>query len=261
MAEMGIGRRSKRGMRASAAGGSIAVLLLSTGPSVAQVVPSEIESGDSSLFSSRVLTTNLSNPWAMRWGPDDMIWLTERTSGEVTRIDPVSGAQQVLLTLDDVYTGPQHEGLLGLALHPGLLQGTGNDYVYLSYTINNGTVEEPDPSAQIVRYTYNAELQQLVEPGAELSVVIFPILLAIEEWSPRELRALDEIQSILADLGIRRFDLTPVLRRALSAGIEVAEGPGDSWHPSDVFAEMAAEELHSAGLLVEPAATSIPLPR
>jgi PQQ-dependent dehydrogenase (s-GDH family) len=135
----------------------------------AQVVPVEIESGDNSLFSSRVLTSGLDNPWAMRWGPDDQVWLTERTSGEVTRIEPTSGSQQVLLTIPDVYTGPQHEGLLGLALHPELLQGTGNDFVYLSYTINNGTAEAPDPAAQIVRYRYDDAMQQLVEPEIVLS--------------------------------------------------------------------------------------------
>lgn len=146
-------------------GGAVAAaLMLSTSMVAAQVTPVEIESGDNSLFSSRVLTTGLDNPWAMRWGPDDMIWVTERTGGEVTRVDPVSGAKQVLLTLEDVYTGPQHEGLLGMALHPELLEGTGNDYVYIGYTINNGTAEEPDPSAQIVRYTYDENLQQLVDP-------------------------------------------------------------------------------------------------
>ncbi len=149
--------------RSAVGGGLAAALMLSTGLAVAQVLPNEIETGDNALFSSRVLTTDLSNPWAMRWGPDNMIWVTERTSGEVTRIDPVSGAQQVLLVLEDVYTGPQHEGLLGLALHPEFLEGTGNDYVYISYTINNGSTEEPDPSARIVRYTYNEQLQQLVE--------------------------------------------------------------------------------------------------
>ena len=140
-----------------------AALFLNTGLASAQVTPAEVKTADSSLFSSRVLTTGLSNPWAMQWGPDNMIWVTERTSGEVTRVDPASGAQQVLLALEDVYTGPQHEGLLGLALHPELMQGSGNDYVYISYTINNGTADEPDPSTQIVRYTYNEQLQQLVE--------------------------------------------------------------------------------------------------
>lgn len=151
--------------RARLAAGILALgLIVNGGFAYAQVTPTEIETGDNSLFSSRVLTAGLDNPWAMRWGPDDMIWLTERTSGEVTRVDPVSGAQQLLLTLEDVYTGPQHEGLLGMALHPELLQGTGNDYVYIGYTINNGTDAEPDPSAQIVRYTYDENRQQLGEP-------------------------------------------------------------------------------------------------
>ncbi|WMT91202.1 glucose/sorbosone family PQQ-dependent dehydrogenase [Pelagibacterium sp. H642] len=141
-----------------------AALMLSTSLATAQVTPVEVPQGQNDLFSSRVLTTALSNPWAMRWGPDDQIWVTERTSGEVTRIDPTTGAQQLLLTIEDVYTGPQHEGLLGLALHPELLQDTGNDYIYLSYTVNNGTAEEPDPSAQIVRYTWDNTLQQLVDP-------------------------------------------------------------------------------------------------
>ena len=143
-------------------------LMLSATPALAQVTPVEIPQGDSALFGSRVLTTGLSNPWAMRWGPDNMIWVTERTSGEVTRVDPTTGAQQLLLTIEDVYTGPQHEGLLGLALHPELLQGTGNDFVYLSYTVNNGTAEEPDPSAQIVRYRWDDTVQQLVEPEVVL---------------------------------------------------------------------------------------------
>jgi PQQ-dependent dehydrogenase (s-GDH family) len=144
--------------------GGLLIAALLMGAAHAQVVPVPIASGDASKFSSRVLTTGLSNPWAMRWGPDDMIWVTERTSGEVTRVDPVSGAQQVLLTIPDVYTGPQHEGLLGMAFHPDLLKGTGNDYVYLGYTVNNGTGEEPDPAARIVRYTYDAAQQQLVDP-------------------------------------------------------------------------------------------------
>ncbi len=146
-----------------------APLMLSTSLATAQVTPVDVPQGENELFSSRVLTAGLSNPWAMRWAPDGMIWVTERTSGEVTRVDPVSGAQQLLLSLDDVYTGQQHEGLLGLALHPELMQGTGNDYVYLSYTINNGSEQEPDPSAQIVRYTWDENAQQLVEPTIVLS--------------------------------------------------------------------------------------------
>lgn len=146
------------------AGSALAVMLASPTFSIAQETPIEIERGQNDLFSSRVLTTALSNPWAMHWGPDGMIWLTERTSGEVTKVDPENGAQQVILTLEDVYTGPQHEGLLGLALHPELGKGTGNDYVYIGYTVNVGTETEPDASAQIVRYTYDEDAGQLSSP-------------------------------------------------------------------------------------------------
>ncbi|MDY8108952.1 glucose/sorbosone family PQQ-dependent dehydrogenase [Fulvimarina sp. 2208YS6-2-32] len=144
--------------------GIAAVSFLMAGVSHAQVTPVDVPTGQDELFSSRVLTSGLDNPWAMQWGPDDKIWLTERTSGEITRVDPVSGTQQLLLTVGDLYAGPQHEGLLGLALHPELLDGTGNDYVYVGHTVNNGSESEPDPSARIVRYTWDDRTQQLTEP-------------------------------------------------------------------------------------------------
>ena len=150
--------------RLLASGGMAAASLVLAGASVAQVTPVDVPTGENDLFSSRVLTTGLDNPWAMEWGPDNMIWVTERTTGEVTRVDPVSGTQQLLLSVGDVYVGPQHEGLLGLALHPELLQGTGNDYVYVGHTVNDSNVAEPDPSAQIVRYTWDERTQQLVDP-------------------------------------------------------------------------------------------------
>lgn len=143
---------------------ALAAALAIPGSSFAQETPVEIEAGDSSLFASRVLTSALSNPWAMRWGPDGKIWVTERSSGEVTSIDPETGAQQVILTVDEVYSGPQHEGLLGMALHPELGKGTGNDFVFVGYTVNVGSESEPDASAKIVRYTYDSATGQLTSP-------------------------------------------------------------------------------------------------
>lgn len=161
------GRNNQIGLWASVAMGSL--LLAHPMIVTAQETPVEIEKGQNELFSSRVLTTALSNPWAMHWGPDGQIWLTERTSGEVTKVDPVTGAQQVILTLSDVYTGPQHEGLLGLALHPELGEGTGNDFVYVGYTVNVGDETTPQASAQIVRYTYDAATGQLGSPEVLIS--------------------------------------------------------------------------------------------
>ncbi|HZY68301.1 MAG TPA: PQQ-dependent sugar dehydrogenase, partial [Devosia sp.] len=134
-------------------------LMLSTGLSVAQVNPVEVPRGQDNLFSVRVLTTGLSNPWEITWGPDDVLWVTERSTGEVTRVDPFTGAQQTILTLTDFSVDVQHQGLLGMALHPELLQGTGNDFVYLAYTYETGTDDAPDPRQRLVRYTFDEGTQ------------------------------------------------------------------------------------------------------
>lgn len=174
------------------AGGAMAVAMTAGGAMAQQspVTPEPVEEGDASLFSSRVLTTGLAEPWEMVWGPDDFLWLTERAGGRVIKVNPHDGSTLVLLTVDEVHVGPQHEGLLGMALHPELLQGTGNDYVYLAYTYNGaaaapgeadaqdagggdaaaGAVDTPlDRRAKIVRYTYDPETEQLGEPMELLS--------------------------------------------------------------------------------------------
>ena len=160
-------KKQKTNQRLSMTSALLAVAmgtLLASAPVLAQVTPVEIASGAAEKFSSRVLTTQLENPWAMVWGPDNKIWVTERTAARVTRVDPVSGQKFPLLTIEEVFTGIQHEGLFGLALHPQFMKDTGNDYVYVSYTVNDGTAEAPKPSAKLVRYTYNGTSEQLEEP-------------------------------------------------------------------------------------------------
>ena len=39
-------------------------------------------------FAVDVLTTELSDPFEITFGPDGWIWTTERTAGRVTRVDP-----------------------------------------------------------------------------------------------------------------------------------------------------------------------------
>ncbi|HEV7277414.1 MAG TPA: glucose/sorbosone family PQQ-dependent dehydrogenase [Devosiaceae bacterium] len=151
-------------------GGSVLALFLSSA-SLAQENPVEVEQGQDQLFSARVLTTGLANPWEVTWGPDNMLWVTERSSGEVTRVDPYTGAQQTLLTLEDFSVDVQHQGLLGLALHPELLQGSGNDYVYLAHTYESGSAQSPDPRQRLVRYTYDEQNEVLVDPVELISGV------------------------------------------------------------------------------------------
>ena len=55
--------------------------------------------------------------------------VTERTGMRVTRVDPVSSKQRVVITIDEVSAPGGQNGLLGMALYPELFKGTGNDYV------------------------------------------------------------------------------------------------------------------------------------
>ena len=45
-------------------------------------------------FEKRVVTTGLENPFQMVWGPDDYLWVTERTAGRVTRVLPSDGSKR-----------------------------------------------------------------------------------------------------------------------------------------------------------------------
>jgi PQQ-dependent dehydrogenase (s-GDH family) len=85
-------------------------------------------------FRRTVLASGLRNPWEMTWGPDSMLWVTERTGKRITRIDPSTGKTSVAITVDEVSAPGSQDGLLGMALHPDLLKGSGNDYVYVGYT-------------------------------------------------------------------------------------------------------------------------------
>src|SRR5436190_5603400 len=80
-------------------------------------------------FSMRVVATGLKGPWEITLGPDNMLWMTERLSGRVSRVNPATGAITPAIVINDVYFGTSwHEGLLGMALHPDLLKGVGRDY-------------------------------------------------------------------------------------------------------------------------------------
>ncbi|SDM58444.1 dehydrogenase, PQQ-dependent, s-GDH family [Daejeonella rubra] len=94
----------------------------------------------------QVLTQNLSLPWELVWGPDNMIWMTER-GGKVSRVNPSNGSLNVLITVPDVKSIGEG-GLLGMALHPDF---SSNPFVFLAYNYDKaGTYTE-----KIVRYTYN----------------------------------------------------------------------------------------------------------
>jgi PQQ-dependent dehydrogenase (s-GDH family) len=112
-------------------------------------------------FVKRVVTSGLANPFQVIWGPDDYLWVTERTAGRVTRVRPSDGSATAAITIADVLPdGPG--GLLGMALDPGLLKGTGNDYVYVAYTYDaDGDPSKVSFRTRIVRLTFDPRTHAL----------------------------------------------------------------------------------------------------
>jgi PQQ-dependent dehydrogenase (s-GDH family) len=115
-------------------------------------------------FTSRIVTTGLSFPWEITWGPDNFIWVTERTGKRVTRVNPATGAKITAITISEVYQSVGQDGLMGMALHPNLLLGTGEDYVYVAYTYDADPTAGINRRAKIRRYTYTAATQTLASP-------------------------------------------------------------------------------------------------
>jgi len=113
-------------------------------------------------FALRVVTLGLEAPYEVLWGPDGMLWVSERVGKRVVRVDPQTGARiPALAVTDAVQTGGQ-DGVLGMVLHPQLLKGQGNDYVYLAYTYTESAAMAS--RTKIVRYTYDAASQSLTDP-------------------------------------------------------------------------------------------------
>ncbi len=94
----------------------------------------------------QVLTQNLIHPWELVWGPDNMIWMTER-GGKISRVNPANGTVSLLFTIPDVKSVGEG-GLLGMVMHPSF---STNPHVFVAYNYDKaGTYTE-----KIVRYSYN----------------------------------------------------------------------------------------------------------
>lgn len=143
-------------------------------PSFAQTSANSVVVGKQP-FVMKVLATGLQAPWEITWGPDNFLWVTDRRAGRITRIDPKSGVKKTATTLTDVSTHSGQDGLLGMALDPGLLKGTGHDYVYVAYTYVDRTrgphdtvVNQRSPYrflyAKIVRLVYHPAEGRLSGP-------------------------------------------------------------------------------------------------
>jgi glucose/arabinose dehydrogenase len=78
------------------------------------------------------LVSGLDTPWDLSWGPDDVIWMTERR-GIISRVDPATGAVTQIGQIDALEQG--ESGLMGMAFHPDFAT---QPYVYLAYSYGGG---------------------------------------------------------------------------------------------------------------------------
>ncbi|MCE3226938.1 MAG: Quinoprotein glucose dehydrogenase [Bacteroidetes bacterium] len=112
------------------------------------------------------LTTTLSTPWEITYGPEGNLWITEK-NGVVSRVNPITGAKKIVYTAPDYSAGFPSEqctschqpnigtGTHGLALHPDFMN-VATPYIYFVYSYNSGTAANPATRFKIVRLTWNA---------------------------------------------------------------------------------------------------------
>lgn len=83
-------------------------------------------------FSITVVATGLQTPWDLAWGPDGMIWVSER-GGRISRLDASTGARSTAGTLAVLQSG--EGGLMGIAFHPDFAH---QPFVYAMQTYATG---------------------------------------------------------------------------------------------------------------------------
>ncbi len=102
-------------------------------------------------FSVNVVTEGLDFPWEMLWGPDNMLWVTERHGLRITKVNPETGAKKVMAEIKQAYPGPQHEGVLGMAFAPRFMDNGANNTVWVYYTCKDGD----NRWGRVVTYVYD----------------------------------------------------------------------------------------------------------
>ncbi len=96
-----------------------------------------------------------------------------------------------------------------------------------------------------------AELRRLAEEqeGARFSVVLFPILSPLDEWSEREKNSRENALRIFEELDLRYFDPIEALPSETDQYAQLRQEPDDTWHPSLEGGMLLARFLYDAGLL------------
>jgi glucose/arabinose dehydrogenase len=122
----------------------------------------------------------LADPWEITYGPDNYLWITEAKGYKLNRMNPVTGAKQVVLDISqgstflpvadqpfnaqfNIATNNPQGGFAGLALHPNFTGAAGGEnYVYVSYV--HSWISGVTYTNRIVRFVYNPSTKRLESP-------------------------------------------------------------------------------------------------
>jgi glucose/arabinose dehydrogenase len=132
-------------------------------------------------FTRAELSTELTNPWEITYGPDNFLWISE-AGGKVSRVHPESGDKTVIYIAPDYFGGSTLEqstlcfnpvigaGTLGLTLHPDFSIGD-SAFIYFVYSYNSGTSTSPATKFKIKRLKWDA-LSETVSGADDLVTAI-----------------------------------------------------------------------------------------
>ncbi len=114
-------------------------------------------------FEVRLLASNFSEPHNIIYGPDNVLWITERAAKSITLVDPLNGTILNNITIPGVHQSEGQDGLMGMVLDPNF-NSTGHLYVAYTYDANNSTGDELERLTKITRFTYDNTPGTISEP-------------------------------------------------------------------------------------------------
>ena len=91
------------------------------------------------------VTTGLTVPWDLVWGPDNHIWCMEKT-GRITRIHPDEGSVEEVYQIPGVYQSFDNSGAHAMMLHLACVRrahATPPSGVHTQHTLHRGS-SQPD---------------------------------------------------------------------------------------------------------------------